>query len=94
MKIKKGLLQVHQQQKEDQENVSLLLNDAECMVKKDMEKAEVYNEVHHGLHCYEWPSVFPASQGLWVSLELGRFTVSINWTHINLWVLVRSTHKH
>lgn len=43
MKIKKGLLQVQQQQKEDQENVSLLLNDAECMVKKDMEKAEVYN---------------------------------------------------
>lgn len=43
MKIKKGLLQVHQHQKEDQENVRLLINGAEWMVKKDMEKAEVYN---------------------------------------------------
>lgn len=40
---KKGLLQVHQQQKEDQENVSLLLSGVESMVTKDMEKAEVFN---------------------------------------------------
>lgn len=62
---KKRLLQVDQQQKEDQENVILLLNGAESTITKDMEKVKVFNYfftmvfiVNTGLHQSLVPEVF------------------------------------
>lgn len=40
---KKGFLQVYQQQKEDRENVGLLLNEEGDLVMKETEKTEVFN---------------------------------------------------